>query len=1654
MLVTEKSYALAFIDGGYDDNGFRPYRTYISYSPFEHVDPYSGNLILTHTDISLPGNGSMHLEISRIYNSKQIYVPFTGSWIVVNGAMGMGWDLFFGRLIPWSQPFLPEAALTLSDGTVMQVYENNHENVLNNTGAGYVTEDFSVLEYYENTDEWVMIQKDGTVYYFDQQVTVFGAPGGVHYYPTAITDTADNSIEIEYYDCCNIVDNYNGGKLGSCPGSSSTLRKIPHIKSVKDSAGRIINFNWLNNSCRSSANPNAIASIDYGENTYIYIYDPVYDSSSGELSGYLLKEVIPPEGNPWIYGYNWGNELPRGEIQSVTYPWGGMISYAFSTVFHNPQYHVNHFQSSIPQRSRVLSSRTVSGPGIKSATWNYSYGFPHDSNVAEVTEPCNRKIKYYFHTAMRNSYSGNWAVSLLYRKEITDLNGDVFEINSVDIKPYQVSINLNTIEKGFFTPLVSTTEIVRDNRQYTKNFEYGTFYAHPTRITESGDASRVTVINYFENTENGNHLIGLPATVHFSSEGEAFSIHNIYDFETGRLLSNDRYGVLTEYGYHDNGNISWIRNARGFFTHYDNYIYGSAGLIKYGSSTSGGNDPVVTEAREVSFYGEILNITNGRGFTTSFEYDAANRLIRVIPPQSGEATTEIEYDLISGRQYRIKKGSNTILYETDGFGRILRTTTGTGIINDTEYGICGEITYRSLPYDGSTPESGNSFSYDVLDRLEMITRPDGTKQEFTYSGNTVLLNNERDESTLYTYNSFGDPDEKRLVTVRDPGLNTTNYEYNLLGSITRITPPSGVERVYEYNSKNFLVSMTDPETGTTLYTYDLSGNLIYTQKSNGKSLMYQYDRLDRLTVKRYDDNDVFLSYDESNNLTSVAAGNGAYHYEYDYDESNRLVRKYASLNYGWLEYQVEYDYDELNNITQAHYPSGETVMYEHDPESRISGIKDDLGNYYLGNVNYHPSGLPFNYITAFGVSTDFSYDNRHRLRTLQVKRPYPELRILKDGSGSGNVRSTNIEGINCGNNCSQVYTVQGIVVTLVASENADSAFSGWSGDGECRGTNREINVLIDSNKTCIAVFSRPGDQKKLSVTKRGSGSGSVVSDPEGINCGAECEGEFELNSNVTLRVYPESDSEFTGWSGDTECQSGVVLMDDHRECIATFEKVTHRLSIEKRGAGRGSVTSSPDGIDCGEICEYEFDHGTNIVLTSNPYGGFVFQRWTGDPRCSSGTFILESDIRCIAVFLPSKPQGNQLTVYREGTGSGTVTSRPPGIDCGNDCTAVYNSGTRINLTAVPDQGSVFKGWTGNDDCSDGIITMNSSVSCSAVFDIEESPGFPDITYTLSPEPYGEGWYGKQFLEHFGEIVVNFECHDNSGSGIASCTDQVSVSEEGVHEITGTATDNKGNSTTVTAVVKIDLTPPTAQITNYREYDVAKPDEVSILPDGTILATISGTMKDELSGPYMVQCSAFFLAPHRLLHDSDLKENYEEIDGENFNCDVSLVKHYPNHIYVTVYDRAFNFIDLGEIVLRYYGDDDTEPPTITMLRVDNNSCYDSDSDIVRVRVSATAGVTDDLSGPDYDTSDMTWSGNPDFSFGCSRAGSGNSLCSGGGDMNSNIYNNYQNFKMLKVLNTEETSDTSFTFVIYDYNGNRAEESFVVDFPPIEELPSCS
>jgi subtilisin family serine protease len=121
----------------------------------------------------------------------------------------------------------------------------------------------------------------------------------------------------------------------------------------------------------------------------------------------------------------------------------------------------------------------------------------------------------------------------------------------------------------------------------------------------------------------------------------------------------------------------------------------------------------------------------------------------------------------------------------------------------------------------------------------------------------------------------------------------------------------------------------------------------------------------------------------------------------------------------------------------------------------------------------------------------------------------------------------------------------------------------------------------------------------------------------------------------------------------------------------------------------------------------------------------------------------------------------ELAVSKSGTGTGRVTSNPPGVDCGATCSAQFVEDTFVTLTATADPGSNFLGWGG--DCygaSTCSLSMYYDRSAIAYFDVQP-PDRPlanrvPVKDSMSSPIYGGSWryYYADLASGNAELVVD------------------------------------------------------------------------------------------------------------------------------------------------------------------------------------------------------------------------------------------------------------------------------------------------------------
>ncbi|NEX16035.1 MAG: hypothetical protein C1943_05220 [Halochromatium sp.] len=217
---------------------------------------------------------------------------------------------------------------------------------------------------------------------------------------------------------------------------------------------------------------------------------------------------------------------------------------------------------------------------------------------------------------------------------------------------------------------------------------------------------------------------------------------------------------------------------------------------------------------------------------------------------------------------------------------------------------------------------------------------------------------------------------------------------------------------------------------------------------------------------------------------------------------------------------------------------------------------------------------------------------------------------------------------------------------------------------------------------------------------------------EGCNCQT-----FATDFNRRVADYYIVD-EITLMAEPARLQAQSRDMDSDRLELETWLSCTPpvpALTVTK--TGEGDVLSDPVGIDCGETCTATFSLGTPVTLDASAHSGYHFDSWSGActgalPRCD---LLFDQALAVQANFNQGPLPSYRLQVEKQG--SGRVTSRPTGIDCGQDCSETYPLRTQVTLTSTADSGATFTGWGGacSGPAADCTIVIDADRSVSAGF---------------------------------------------------------------------------------------------------------------------------------------------------------------------------------------------------------------------------------------------------------------------------------------------------------------------------------------------------
>ncbi len=256
------------------------------------------------------------------------------------------------------------------------------------------------------------------------------------------------------------------------------------------------------------------------------------------------------------------------------------------------------------------------------------------------------------------------------------------------------------------------------------------------------------------------------------------------------------------------------------------------------------------------------------------------------------------------------------------------------------------------------------------------------------------------------------------------------------------------------------------------------------------------------------------------------------------------------------------------------------------------------------------------------------------------------------------------------------------------------------------------SLAVDQSDGDVYIFvSQEGSLETTSVVYQFNSAGGYVS-----KIGNEFGSSLRLRETTVSEIAVDNAND-----GDVYVTSENKGKADNVYAFGPLTAVAEPvLTVHKYGNGEGTVTSKSMSLDCGLICEAPFAVGEEVELKATPEPGWKFEGWVGCPSPEGPNGELCKVTMTTPLAVAAKFAGKQKLIVSKSGGNGEVTSSPLGIACGSTCSALFEEGKEVVLTATPEAGWKFKGWTGcaSTEGPNGEIckvTMNEEIRVNAEF---------------------------------------------------------------------------------------------------------------------------------------------------------------------------------------------------------------------------------------------------------------------------------------------------------------------------------------------------
>ncbi|MCX6320551.1 MAG: ice-binding family protein [Bacteroidia bacterium] len=267
----------------------------------------------------------------------------------------------------------------------------------------------------------------------------------------------------------------------------------------------------------------------------------------------------------------------------------------------------------------------------------------------------------------------------------------------------------------------------------------------------------------------------------------------------------------------------------------------------------------------------------------------------------------------------------------------------------------------------------------------------------------------------------------------------------------------------------------------------------------------------------------------------------------------------------------------------------------------------------------------------------------------------------------------------------------GASVTVTAVANTGYTFTNWTESGTAVSTTAAYTFTISGNRTLVANYTAAVSSYTVTLSASPLAGGTQT--------GA---GAYNSGASVTVTATPAIGYTFTYWTEFGTVASTnptyAFTISGNRTLVANYASIVYSVTLSANPSAGG--TPSGGGA---------FNYGNSATVTANTATGYTFTNWTESgtivSTTASYTFTISANRTLVANFTINT---YTLTVIAV---NGSVVKDPN--------QATYNYGTSVTLTATPNTGYSFSGWTGDTkgDYPSNTLTviMNANKTVTANF---------------------------------------------------------------------------------------------------------------------------------------------------------------------------------------------------------------------------------------------------------------------------------------------------------------------------------------------------